>query len=214
LITTTPVARWTWGRDHEESDTVGLCLRDLLAAYAVLVAHHLVVDSPLVRVNVPKAGKPRDTLFDGEFIVDSVHRPEEVSSRLAQEVQANRRAGEIGSVDATVDCTGIIGGAEQEIIQTELFLLGTHAYRDYVTTDLITFSDVWMLYDLKGRLQPSIYAVNQPRLATALQDLSVVLDSETDPEDPTYFGRPTETGIDNLFEPDGSPSDVWSRYEI
>lgn len=54
----------------------------------------------------------------------------------------------------------------------------------------------------------------QPRLAAALKEFSEILDSETDPEDPTYFGTPTETGVDNYFEPDGSPSDVWSRYEI
>ncbi|MEU0838035.1 hypothetical protein ABZ370_00985 [Streptomyces sp. NPDC005962] len=72
----------------------------------------------------------------------------------------------------------------------------------------MTSSDAWMPYDLKGRPQPTVYAANAPRLSAALHDLSEALNMETDPDDPTYFGKPTETGIENYFVDDGTASDV------
>ncbi|MEC3952998.1 hypothetical protein VMT65_08155 [Nocardia sp. CDC153] len=214
MITTTPVARWTWGRDHHDTDTVDLCLRELLSAYAVLATHHLVVDSAVVHVEVPEAGKPKNILFEGDFAVNGSEISAEYASQLADQIQAGRQTGPVGSVDTLIECTGILSEDANEIIQPKLFRLATHAYRDYITTSLVTFSDAWMPYDLKGRAQPAIYSAHQPRLAAALRNLSDVLDSETDPDDSTYFGTPTETGVDNYFEPDGSPSDVWARYEV
>ncbi|MEI5523858.1 hypothetical protein WB401_32405 [Streptomyces brasiliscabiei] len=128
---------------------------------------------------------------------------------------------------ADIVCTGVLFDGEEreesagtrtekwtDAVRVGLFLLGTAAYQDYVTTDLRTFSDAWMPYDLEGRPQADVHAANHPRLAAALRDLSEALDAEIDPDDPTYFGRPTRTGVENFFEPDGSPSDVWSRFEI
>ncbi|WP_157184404.1 hypothetical protein [Nocardia niigatensis] len=215
MITTTPVARWTWGHDHDGGvDTVDLCLRDLLGAYRALVSHHLVVDSTIIHIRVPEAGKPKHLLFDGSFTVNVSEPQQVIASRLAGQVRSSRHVGIPGSVDGTIDCTGIIKNPGQDVIQPELFRLSTHAYRDYITTSLVTYSDIWMQYDLKGRAQPDIHAANQPSLAAALTELSEVLDSETEPDDPTYFGTPTESGVDNYFEPDGSPSDVWSRFEL
>ncbi|GAB0104453.1 hypothetical protein JMUB6875_34270 [Nocardia sp. JMUB6875] len=214
MITTTPVARWTWGRDHDgRVDKVDLCLQDLVTAYSILVSHHLAVDMTTIRVKIPEAGKPKHMLFDGEFVINEPEPPEVIASKLANQVRTSLQVGQVGSVDGTIDCTGIIRQEDRDFIQPELFRLGTHAYRDYITTSLVTFSDAWMPYDLKGRAQPDIYAANQPGLAGALTDISRSLHSEIDPDDATYFGTPTETGIDNYFEPDGSPSDVWSRFE-
>ncbi|UUU22578.1 hypothetical protein [Streptomyces sp. DSM 40750] len=215
MIATTPVARWTWGRDDEAADGLVLCLHDALAAYAVLASHRFAVGAPKVRLKVPESGNPRNLLFEGELLPGAELPAEETAMRLADEVRAALRPGEIGSVEADITCTGVLlDGEGAEFLQEGLVLLGTASYRDYVTTDLRTFSDAWMPYDLEGRPQTGIHAANHPRLAAALHDLSEALGSETDPDDPTYFGRPTETGVDNFFEPDGSPSDVWSRFEI
>lgn len=215
MITTTPVARWTWGRDDEAADGLVLCLRDVLGAYAALSARRLALGAPKVRLKVPESGSPKNHLFEGELVPSEGHDPEEAATRLADEVRAALRPGEIGSVEADITCTGVlIDGEGREIRQERLFLLGAAAYRDYVTTDLVTFSDAWMPYDLVGRAQADVHAANAPRLEAALRDLAEALGEETDPDDPTYFGRPTETGVDNFFEPDGSPSDVWSRFEI
>ncbi|MFH9468608.1 hypothetical protein ACH4LT_15140 [Streptomyces clavifer] len=94
------------------------------------------------------------------------------------------------------------------------FLLGTSAVLDYVSTDLATFSDAWMPSDLKGRAQPAVHSANAPRLSAALRDLSETLRSETDPDDPTHFGKPTDFGVDNYFDHGGRASDVWSRFEV
>ncbi|WP_433562087.1 hypothetical protein ACQP1O_31870 [Nocardia sp. CA-151230] len=187
---------------------------DQLLAYTALAAHRLALGEPAVHVEIAEAGHPRNLLFDGWLPLDFENSPAETAaSRLSYEIRMRRSPGEIGSVHATVDCVGEVSGDGGEILQQESFRLGTSAYEDYVTTYLVTFSDAWMAYDLRGCPQPHAHAANQPRLAAVLRDLSELLDSETDPEDPTYFGTPTESGIDNFFEPDGSPSDVWSRFE-
>ncbi|UUU33480.1 hypothetical protein JIX56_28530 [Streptomyces sp. CA-210063] len=215
MITTTPVARWTWGRDDEAADGLVLCLRDVLGAYAVLASHRLALGAPKVRLKVPESGNPKNRLFEGELLPGEGHDPDEAATRLADEARAALRPGEIGSVEAEITCTGVLlDGEGRESRQERLFLLGTAAYRDYVTTDLVTFSDAWMPYDLEGRPQADVHGANAPRLEAALRDLAEALGEETDPDDPTFFGRPTETGVDNFFEPDGSPSDVWSRFEI
>ncbi|MEV6073446.1 hypothetical protein AB0L82_43450 [Nocardia sp. NPDC052001] len=91
--------------------------------------------------------------------------------------------------------------------------LTTDAYRDYITTSVVAFSDSWMQYDLMGRAQPDLYSVNRPRLAAVLNAISEVLNSETDPGDPTHFGIPTDSGIENYFNSDGNPSNVWEQYK-
>ncbi|WP_411148398.1 hypothetical protein [Streptomyces sp. A30] len=202
MIASTNVARWTWGRDDESADALVLCMRDLLAAYGVLSANGFAVGQHAVRVSVTEAGgKPRKPLFEGEFTVpvDASSSTESVA-QLVGRVRAGMRAGEIGSVDAFVECSGALG-------------LGASSFADYVVVDLVTKSDVWLPYDLKGRPQPDVYAANGPRLSALLRDLSEVLESETDPGEPTYFAKPTETGAENFFHADGTAWDVWGSFE-
>lgn len=217
VTASTPVARWTWGRDDETADALVCCLRDLLTAYAVLSAHWLAVDGAVVRVSVSEAGVSNSHLFEGKFEVDvDAPAPADTVAWLADAVRAGMRAGEIGSVDASVGCSGMVsvradGGY---VRQEKLFQLGASSFADFVTVDLMTHTDVWLPYDLKGRPRPEVYAANGPRLSESLRDLSKALGSETDPDDPTYFAKPTETGAENFFDPDGSASDVWGSYEV
>jgi hypothetical protein len=120
----------------------------------------------------------------------------------------------IGAVYAYAKSADAITKGDDSLLGVGLLQLGASAFVDYVSTDLVTFSDVWMPYDLKGRAQPAVHAANAPHMAAALRDLSEALDSETDPDDPTWFGKPTETGIDSYFDNDGTAADVWSRFEI
>ncbi|WP_455431588.1 hypothetical protein [Streptomyces gelaticus] len=117
-------------------------------------------------------------------------------------------------MSAHIKSGGLIISGDNEVREDGLFLLGASALLDYVSASLVTFSDAWMSYDLKGRAQPAVHAANASRLAAALRDLSEALGSETDPDDPTYFGKPTDTGIDNYFDRDGAASDVWGSFEI
>lgn len=84
----------------------------------------------------------------------------------------------------------------------------------FATVDLVTYSDAWMPDDLRGRAQSAIYEANAPRLESVLAELTDVLGSDMDPEDPTYFGTPTETGVVPHVDQDGTPSDSCSRYEV
>jgi hypothetical protein len=190
------------------------CLRDFLIAYKVLAAHRLVVGAPAVHVSVSEAGRPKSRLFDGELTVSDAQDSADELDRWAAEIRSTLRPGEVGSADVLVKCAGVLDTNDGEVVQDGLLLLGASAFVDFVSVDLVTFSDAWMPYDLKGRPQPGIHQANAPRLAAALSDLATALDSETDPDDPTYFGRPTESGVENFLEADGSASDVWDRFEV
>ncbi|GGO53666.1 hypothetical protein GCM10012287_40860 [Streptomyces daqingensis] len=160
-------------------------------------------------MSVHRAGDSNDFLFEGSFDIT------ELSSwpqTLNDEVKAALDAGQkIGGVNARISGSAVVlGGTCEE----NAFSIGASAFLDYVSIDLVTFSDAWMPFDLRGCSQPAVHERNAPRLSAALRDLSEVLDTETDPDDPTYFGKPTETGVENYFEEDGSASDVWGSFEI
>ncbi|MFI0902112.1 hypothetical protein ACH4TE_00990 [Streptomyces sioyaensis] len=213
MIASTPVARWTWGRDEQAEDKVTACLHELLTAYTILLKHRLVVDdAPNVSMSVHEAGKPNSFLFQGDVELDTTWS--DPAQQLATLVKAALRPGEIGSVYADANrAGGFIAGIE-ELREERLFRVGASMLLDHVSVDLVTFSDAWMPYDLRGYDQPAVYAANAPRLSAALRDLSEALDSEVDPDDPTYFGKPTETGVDNYLDEEGVAADVWASFEI
>jgi hypothetical protein len=216
--TTSPVSRWTWGRDDDSADAPVCCLRDLLAAYQVLAVHRFAVDAPTVHVSVSGAGTSNSRLFEGNLAVPTdAQEAAKAVPQVAEQVREAMRVGEIGSVDAYAECSGmVVTGADagKEERQDGLFRLGASSFADFVTVDLVTHTDVWLPYDLKGRPQPEVYEANGPRLSAVLRDLAEALESETDPDDPTYFAKPTATGAENLFAADGSASDVWGSFEV
>jgi len=220
VIATTPVARWTWGHDDETADELVRCFRDLLAAYAVLAAHRFAVGELVVRVSVTEARTSNSRLFEGEVVAaDGVPGPAEaagVVTSLADQVRAGMRSGEVGSVDAFVECSGVVvvDTEGEEVLQEGLFRLGAASFADFVTVDLVTYTDVWLPCDLKGRPQPEVYGANGPRLSAVLHDLSSALGEEADPDDPTHFAKPTPTGAENYFDADGRASDVWGSFEV
>ncbi|MFE9791442.1 hypothetical protein ACFYRL_06850 [Streptomyces goshikiensis] len=95
-----------------------------------------------------------------------------------------------------------------------LFALTTMVSEEYFHVGLTTFCDAWMPFDLRGRAQEAVFAANRPRLAAALAEIAEALDVEIDPEDATWFGFPTESGVENHYKDDGSASDVWGSFEI
>ncbi|MFG2094264.1 hypothetical protein [Streptomyces sp. NPDC048612] len=212
MIASTPVARWTWGREEHAEDEIAACLHELLTAYTILSRHRLVAATPKVSASVHEAGKPNTFLFQGDLEFDATWS--DPAQHLAGVVRAALRPGQIGSVYADVKSSGFIIDGNDEFRADRLFQLGASTLLGYVSVDLVTFSDAWMPYDLKGCGQPSVYGANAPRLSTALHDLSEALDSEIDPDDPTYFGKPSATGIDNYIDADGAASDVWTSFEI
>lgn len=214
MRTTSTVARWTWGREHEGSSGVQACLHELFTAYAVLSKHRLMVGTPRVSVSVHEAGKKNSYLFQETFELHAALPSSNAAKELAERITARMRSGEIGSVYADARSAGevVIGGDAHE--EADLFRLGASTLLDYVGVELVTKSDAWLPYDLKGRPQPELHALNGPRLSSALRDLSEALDSETDPDDPTYFAKPNETGAENLFDADGTALDVWGSFEV
>ncbi|MEU7433432.1 hypothetical protein AB0B07_21770 [Streptomyces sioyaensis] len=212
MIASTPVARWTWGRDEQAEDKVAACLHELLTAYAILLKHRLVGDGPNVSVSVHEAGKANSFLFQGDLEVDATWS--DPAHQLASQVKGALRPGKIGSVYADANSVGCIIAGNEGFREERLFQVGASMLLDYVSVDLVTFSDAWMPYDLKGCDQSAVYAANAPRLSAALRDLSEALDSEADPDDPSYFGEPTETGVDNYLDEEGAASDVWASFEI
>ncbi|AZM90402.1 hypothetical protein [Streptomyces sp. W1SF4] len=219
MIAGTPVARWTWGKFGQHPDLVGEAVRQFLVALGVLTRHRLgVTRGGLVAVRVSSRGG-RETLLRADFPVDAsaigAAGEAQLAESLACRIRHGMAAGEMTTVDLDAACGGSVEtGAGAEPVEG-LFELGVHAYAEYCVVDLTTFSDVWMPYDLRGRAQEAVCAANRPRLAAALAEIAEALGLETDPDDATWFGIPTESGVENHFEDDdGSPSDVWGRFEI
>ncbi|MFE1431883.1 hypothetical protein ACFW5G_05710 [Streptomyces griseoaurantiacus] len=215
VIATTPVARWAWGRDDDSADDVTRCLRDALAALSVLARHRFVPSAVDLRVSVREAGKSNNYLYRGDIAVPTdAGGHGQALARVVDRVRAAMSAGEVGAVDASATCKGPVATGHGEEQGEDLFLLGASAFAGFVSVDLTTFTDVWLPFDLKGRPQPEVHAANGPRLAAALRELAEVLGSETDPDDPTYFARPTEDGAENFLDAEGRASDVWRSFEI
>ncbi|RSS51080.1 hypothetical protein EF912_21160 [Streptomyces sp. WAC07061] len=215
MIAGTPVARWDWGRDTDGVDPVMDGLRDLITAYCVLASHRLAAGTPRIHVAVLQWGAPNNRLFEGDLVAPEGLEPAEAAELLARDVRAAMRPGDIGAVQTQVHCSGTLAGRGAGELVHGMFLLGSSAYGDFTSVDLVTFSDVWMPYDLRGRAQEAVCAANRPRLAAALAEIAEALGSETDPDDATWLGIPTESGVENHFEDDdGTPSDVWGRFEI
>jgi hypothetical protein len=170
VIASTNVARWTWGRDDDSADALMCCLHDLLAAHRVLSAHRFAVDGHTVRVSVTEAGDAKSYLFKGEFTVpgDASSLAEAVA-QLVDQVRAGLRAGEIGSVDAFVECSGVVAvnADEEEARQGRLFLLGASSFADYVTADLVTHTDVWLPHGHRPQPQRAVGWYGDWGVATA-----------------------------------------------
>ncbi|MGE7389901.1 hypothetical protein ACQKM2_30920 [Streptomyces sp. NPDC004126] len=204
MIASTPVARWTWGRDTESTDLTLSCITDLMAAHSILRDHLMASGRAAVHISIPEWGNPKSHLLEVNFSLPIEQHPSQSIEFLYRETQKALHPGLIGSVDARVS------GEPDE----HAFLLRASADEGFITVELITYSDIWMRHDLRGNAQPDSYAANAPRLSRALQRLAETLDSDTDPEDPTYFGKPTETGVENFYDRDGHASDVWSSFEM
>ncbi|MFF5334077.1 hypothetical protein [Streptomyces sp. NPDC013181] len=204
----TPVARWTWGRSDDSGDDLTLCLHDVLAAHSVLAAHKFATADAEVRLSVAERGKPQNLIFRGTL--RTVDDPE----HFARTVRAHLGDCPTGPVDAHLLCDGTLASTDGDTLHRGLFELRASAYAGFVSVELVTLHDAWMPYDLKGRAQGDGYPANAARLAAALPALADALDSEADPDDRCRFSRPTTTGADNLYEEDGTPSDVWATFEV
>ncbi|MYV62906.1 hypothetical protein GTW37_30265, partial [Streptomyces sp. SID4931] len=186
----------------------------MLAAWFVLARYDLAIGTPSVSVSVHEASRANSFLFQGQLEPGTATSVSDVAHQLAAQVEAERNPGEIGAVYADVKIAGVVFAGDHATREEGLFRIGSSAVLDYVSTELVTFSDTWMPYDLAGRAQPAIHTANAPRLSATLLGLSEVLCSEIDPDEPTYFAKPTDTGIDNYLKDDDTGSDVWSSFEV
>ncbi|MFG2338167.1 hypothetical protein [Streptomyces yangpuensis] len=208
MIASTPVARWTWGDFVEDVDPLVRCLAELSAARSVLASHGLALGGPAFHLTVSQAGTRAGLLFRGELT--GTASPGELSAA----VRSALRPGRVGSVDARCTTAGSVSDGAEEVRTEGLFALSAFVDATFATVELTTCSDAWMPYDLKGRAQSAVYEANAPRLESVLAELTEVLGSDMDPEDPTWFGTPTRTGVVPHVDRDGTPSDSWARYEI
>ncbi|MFE9842599.1 hypothetical protein [Streptomyces goshikiensis] len=219
MIATTPVARWSWGEPGRECDLVREAVRRFFLALGVLDRHRLATpQGGRVAVVVSEEGG-RGALLRAEFPVGAPDVDAAEGSPFAEALVARIEdglgPGEVGGVDLYAVCDGVVetgtGGAEAV---EGLFTLTTMVSEEYFHVGLTTFCDAWMPFDLRGRAQEAVFAANRPRLAAALAEIAEALDVEIDPEDATWFGFPTESGVENHYKDDGSASDVWGSFEI
>ncbi|MFF9512532.1 hypothetical protein ACF1BU_38730 [Streptomyces sp. NPDC014724] len=206
MIATTPVARWSWGDPGHATDLVQEAVRRLSLALGVLDRHRLgTPHGGTVTAVVPEPGRQNFVLRADLPVDDAI--VSEIKRRIAD--------GKVGGVELSTSCDGLVETGDGSEAVEGLFRLAVDVSESFFHVELTTFSDAWMPFDLRGREQRDVFTRNRPRLAEALADISEALDLEIDPEDPTWFGIPTATGVENHFEDSaGSPSDVWGRFEI
>ncbi|WP_251061121.1 hypothetical protein [Streptomyces sp. ISL-100] len=173
-----------------------------------------------VVVVIPEPGR-RNFLLRADFPVGALALEAAEGSGAAEalvaRIKGSLAAGEIGGVELFASCDGIVETETQTGAESVegIFALTVEVSESFFQVGLTTFSDAWMPFDLRGRGQEAVFAANRPRLSSALAELSESLDVDIDPEDATWFGIPTESGAENHYEDDdGTPSDVWGRFEI
>ncbi|MGP4109559.1 hypothetical protein ACTWP5_01405 [Streptomyces sp. 4N509B] len=213
MITTTPIARWTWHREGPSSDPVSDCLGAVLAARQALLERALITSAPSLFVSVWKQGTAQTRLFKDRLPVPSGDHAS-ASQRLAGVIENHASQGSVGLVDANIECAGDWLGPEGAVHEPRMFVLGCIVMIDALVLQLETVSDAWMSHDLRGNRQPEIFELNQPRLAMALRTLSTVMDTETVPGDPTDFGIPNDTGVAPHARSDGTVPDTWRIFEL
>ncbi|MFD8980792.1 hypothetical protein [Streptomyces sp. NPDC059564] len=199
MIAGTPVARWSWGEPGHETDLVREAVRRFLSALGALERYRLgTPHGGRVAVEVPGMGR-RGILLRADFPVGALTADVEA---LVVRIKEGIAAGEIGGVNLYASCDGIVetGAGGGEVVEG-LFELTAAVSEGYFHVGLTAFSDAWMPSDLRGRAQEAVFAANRPRLASALAEIAEELDVAIDPEDATWFGFPTESGIENHYEP-------------
>ncbi|MFD5917727.1 hypothetical protein ACFVYP_11550 [Kitasatospora sp. NPDC058201] len=216
MIASTPVARWSWGEPGHRTDLVGEAVRRFVLALRALDRHRL--GTPClgrVAVSVPQPGR-RNFLVRSDFRVGALAVVDSgAPESLTAQIKAALAPGEIGTVELFASCDGIVETGRGARAAEGLFTLGAEASEGFFNVGLTTHSDAWLPFDLRGRGQDAVFAANGPRLASALAEISAALGLEVDPDDATWFAVPTGRGAENRFEDaDGSPSDVWGRFEI
>ncbi|MEU6614820.1 hypothetical protein [Streptomyces parvus] len=205
MISSTPIAQWSWGERGRDIDLISEAVRRFSAAIEALNRHHLgTPHGGQASVKIPELGN-RSVLAQQNY---------PVTSALVDRIREDVKAGSVGAVEIFASCDGLLETSNGPVATEGLFSLSVDVSESYSTVALSTFSDAWMLYNLKGERNDSLYRLNQPRLKALLEDLSEKTGTEVDPEDPTRLGIATEEGVANHFESDGSASDVWSRFEI
>lgn len=110
------------------------------------------------------------------------------------------------------DWLDVDGGAHRS---ERLFALRLLVWpQGHASVSLATYSDAWMTLDLRERPQPEVAAVNAPRLAALLGAVSELLGAEVEPGDPTYFGRPTASGFEDLSDEGMDYTDPWGTFAV
>lgn len=205
MISSTPIAHWSWGERGRDVDLISEAVRRFSVALDALNRHRLgTPHDGQASVKVPELVSRR-LLVQRNYLVNS---------SLADRIRESVKAGNIGSVEVYATCDGLLETNDGPVSTEGLFGLSVDVSESYFTVALSTFSDAWMLYNLKGERNDSLCRLNRPRLEKLLEDLSEKMGIEVDPEDPTKLGIATEEGVENHFDNDGSAADVWRRFEI
>ncbi|GAA2368039.1 hypothetical protein MTQ13_24295 [Streptomyces sp. XM4011] len=213
MIASTAVARWTWGREADSDDWTEEAVRTALGTYGVLTRHRLALPDSASTVRISEYGRSRNLLLVQDFQPSSLTTDASVHPFL-RALENNASPGRISSIDVSTHCPGIWYDGRSEHREEKLFSFTTSVTLGFLTLEMRTFSDAWMPFDLRGREQSAVHTENQPRLATALGEISALIGDEVDPDDSTQYGIPTATGVENHTEDDGTASDVWQAFEV
>ncbi|MCQ0022515.1 hypothetical protein M4914_05795 [Streptomyces somaliensis DSM 40738] len=207
MITTDPVGEWFWETTVDVSDGRGMRHAiELFDELQSLAARLGIVDGwGRSGMRVVTVDAPRREYYKWEGVgpvgsaveIDDVQFVDRTTLQVWSELPGNLLR------------SGVAHRAEK------LFALRLVVWdQGGAMVTLATYSDAWLTLDLRERPQPDVAASNAPRLAAFLNAVSKLLGAETEPGDPTFYGRPARWGFEDLSVEGADYADAWSTFAI
>lgn len=194
-------AHWHWNSPWSGEDPVRGCLDASFSVVYALGQQRLAVEVRRLTVSTPEG-------FSGSF---EVHGNSLIANaaRLAGEIRAAATDAGMSGLLAVVDCAGYHLAADgTEHKEPRLLRLRAEVTDGKLAVALAAHGDMWLPWDLAGSPQPAVHAANAPRLAAALNGISIALRTSVQPGAPTAFAVPTAGGAVNRLSPQGEPLDL------
>lgn len=179
------VGSWLWYVDTPEIPSLISSLSIISKMTCVLEKHELLV-SDVIEVCWNEYGKGKVGIWTRVAPGFPFTDP-----RYPEFVQQSRPSGFPDAYPAHIETVSVgtwIGTAGRMHQELQLVNLTVSPDPHEIQVEISVHHDIWSWYSFSGHPHPEIYDQNAPRLATALQEVESLLQTETENGESTYFG--------------------------
>ncbi|MFF3695977.1 hypothetical protein [Streptomyces sp. NPDC002221] len=211
-----PVGDWTWevAPASGEVRPAARAAEVALGIWNILAERDLATPVGKVGVSVRSAGDVRDVLIDADGM-NLEPEPLAPGTAFARAMDQAESVEEDCVVTIRVECPGYWLEPDGKYRAEKLFTIRVTLWaRRSLMVTLETYSDAWLTIDTRNREQPQVHALNAPRLAAALEEISALCGSAPDPGDENYFAKPTPDGFEDVRIEGPAYDDSWGTFEV